>query len=40
MEKIKFEQGGIIVASNNKEIHKNICLEIKKIIKKYNLYPL
>jgi len=35
-----FEQGGIIIASNNHSIHKNICLEIKKIIKKYDLYPL
>ena len=35
-----FEQRGIIVASNNKINHGRICLEIKKIIKKYNLYPL
>ena len=35
-----FEQGGIIVASNNFLNHKNICFEIKKIIKEYNLYPL
>ena len=35
-----FEQGGIIVASNNHLAHYKICLEIKKIIKKYNLYPL
>ncbi len=38
--KTNFEQGGIIIASNNKQKHKNICLEIKEIIKKYNLYPL
>ena len=36
----RFEQGGIIVASNNKELHKNICLEIKEIILKNNLYQL
>ena len=36
----RFEQGGIIVASNNKEVHKNICLEIKEIILKNNLYQL
>ncbi len=35
-----FEQGGIIVASNNKLTHTEICFEIKQIIKKYDLYPL
>ena len=35
-----FEQGGIIIASNNNYIHQSICLEIKEIIKKYDLYPL
>ena len=35
-----FRQGGIIIASNNKQTHKNICLQIKQIIKKYDLYPL
>ena len=34
-----FEQGGIIVASSNKIIHKDICLEIKDVINKYDLYP-
>ncbi len=34
-----FEQGGIIIASNNIDVHKRICLEIKNIIKKYDLYP-
>ena len=38
--KSHFEQGGIIVASNNIRYHKILCLEIKEIIKKYNLYPL
>ena len=38
--KSNFEQGGIIVATNNKHTHENICLEIKEIIKEYNLYPL
>ncbi len=37
--KSNFEQGGIIVASNN-TMHESICLEIKEIIKKYDLYPL
>ena len=38
--KSDFEQGGIIVASNNHLFHGKICLEIKEIIKKYDLYPL
>ena len=38
--KQNFKQDGIIVASNNINYHKSICLEIKKIIQKYNLYPL
>ncbi len=37
--KSNFEQGGIIVASNNISRHKNICLELKEIIRNYNLYP-
>ena len=35
-----FNQGGIIVASNNYLTHGTICLEIKEIIKKNDLYPL
>ena len=38
--KSNFEQQGIIVASNDYLMHQNICLEIKEIIKKYDLYPL
>ena len=38
--KSNFEQGGIIIASNNKDMHKSICLEIKEIIQKYGIYPL
>ena len=30
---------GIIIASNNKKNHKKLCLEVKKIIKEYNIYP-
>ena len=37
--KLNFEQRGILVASNNKLRHKEICLELKQIIKKYDLYP-
>ena len=37
--KESFDQGGIIIASNDKRNHERICLEIKKIIKDYNLYP-
>ena len=35
-----YEHGGVIVASNNKNTHKDLCLEIKEIIKKYKIYPL
>jgi len=38
--KSNYEQGGIIVASRNNLNHESICLEIKEIIKKHNLYPL
>ena len=35
-----FEQGGIIVATSNRNTHQSICLEIKKIIKDNEIYPL
>ena len=35
-----FEQRGIIIASSNKKTHREICLQIKEIIKKNDLYPL
>ena len=35
-----FEQGGIIVATNDRNTHEKICLEIKKIIEKTGIYPL
>ena len=38
--KTGFEQGGIIVATNNKHTHRDICLEIKKIIEENGIYPL
>jgi len=38
--KSNFEQGGIIVATNNKNSHGRICLEIKKIIQENQIYPL
>tara|TARA_B100000242_G_C43046310_1_gene488399 strand:+ start:1971 stop:2876 length:906 start_codon:yes stop_codon:yes gene_type:complete len=37
--KANFEHDGIIIATNNKYTHKEICLKIKEIIKKYDLYP-
>jgi len=37
--KPNYEQGGIVIASNNKVNHRLICVEIKKIIDKYNIYP-
>ena len=36
--KSNFEHGGVIVATNNKLLHSDICLKIKEIIKKYGLY--
>ncbi len=38
--KLGFQQGGIIVASNNHITHQEVCFEIKKIIQKYDIYPL
>ena len=38
--KTNFQQGGIIVATNDKNTHPSICLEIKKIIQKSGIYPL
>ena len=38
--KRNFEQGGVIVATNNKNTHGRICLEIKKIIQENQIYPL
>ncbi len=36
--KKNFEQGGIIIASNDVTTHKNKCQEIKEIITKYDIY--
>ena len=38
--KNSFEQGGIIVATNDKKTHPSICFEIKSIIEEYGIYPL
>ena len=35
-----YEQGGVIVATNNKFSHERTCKEIREIIKRYDLYPL
>ena len=35
-----FEQGGIIVATSDKNTHGSICLEIKRIIEANGIYPL
>ena len=37
---IRFEQGGIIVATSDRNTHRRICLEIKKIIELNSIYPL
>ncbi len=34
-----FEQGGIIIASNNHLTHGKLCSQVKEIIKRYDLYP-
>ncbi len=34
-----FEQGGLIIASSDSQNHGKICLEIKQIIQKFDLYP-
>ena len=38
--KPNYEQGGIIIASNNVENHSKLCSEIKEIIRRYDIYPL
>ena len=38
--KANFNQSGVIVATNNHSTHKNICIEIKQIIKENNLFSL
>ena len=35
-----FEHPGIIIASNNRDNHRSFCLQIKEIIKKYDIYPI
>ena len=35
-----FEQKGVIIASNNKENHKNLCLQIRQVIEKSGISPL
>ena len=38
--KSNFEQGGILVATNNRLTHRSICSEINCIIKKFDLFTL
>ncbi len=35
-----FEQGGVIIASNNKNLHASYCSQIREIVKENKLYPL
>ena len=37
--KVNYDQGGIIIASNDKETHESKCKQIKEIIKEFNLFP-
>ena len=34
------EQPGIIVATNSKHNHSDICFQLKEIIRKFSIYPL
>ena len=38
--KKNYEQGGIIIATNNSETHESKCKEIKEIIRKFDLFPI
>ena len=38
--KENYDQGGIIIASNDKETHANKCKQIRAIIKEFNLFPI
>jgi len=38
--KTSLQQGGVIVATSNRNTHQSICLEIKKIIEKNEIYPI
>ncbi len=37
--KADLKHPGIIIASNNKQNHKEICLQVNEIIQKYSIYP-
>ncbi len=37
---LSFEHGGIIIATKDKSSHKNLCLEVKRIVEQNQLYPL
>ncbi len=37
--KANFEHEGVIIATSNKNTHNEICLKIKEIIRKYDIYP-
>ena len=38
--KSNYEKGGIIIASNSKNNHERLCLQIKEVIRKHDIYPL
>jgi len=38
--KSNFNQGGVIIASNNKQSHSILCRQIKELIEKHDIYPL
>ena len=38
--KVNYDQGGIIIASNDIKTHESKCKQIKAIIKEFNLFPI
>ena len=37
--KSNFEQGGVIIASKDSANHESLCLKLKEIILRYEIYP-
>ena len=35
-----FDQPGIIIATNNRHSHESICLQVREILEKFDIYPL
>ncbi len=37
--KPNYEQGGVLIASSDKENHESICLKVQDVVRKYNILP-